>query len=112
MDILARLFRLDVSLVRLQQRVATLGCVAEGRIVRHNGTPLVAAGVQSINPNSLMVWLASREQSDFADVESFSEAILALVSVLRCSPCLMRENKPSQTALGALISISWPQLPA
>ncbi len=45
-----------------------------------------------------LVWLASREQSDFADVESFSEAILAFVSVLLGSPYLMRENKPSQTA--------------
>ena len=45
-----------------------------------------------------LVWLASREQSDVADVELFSEAILAFVSVLLGSPYLMRENKPSQTA--------------
>ena len=65
-----------------------------------NGTLLVAVYAQSINPILLMVWLASRERSDFADIELFSEAVLAVVSVLLCSPCLMRENKNLPNSVG------------
>ena len=65
-----------------------------------NGTLLVAVYAQSIKPIPLMVWLASRERSDFADIELFSEAVLAVVSVLLCPPYLMRENKNFPNSVG------------